>query len=165
MRRNLLLVLLVIVLIIYFLWYTSPEQKIKRNLKNLKKSVENEDLDRVLDKIASFFNYYQYDKEDAEQDCEMFFNNYDRIKVEIREIEVKVKKGEGISSFGLRVVARYGGYFYILVGGIGEFENVEFYWKKERKKWKIYSCRFPTLKYWIHARPKKLKKKKKYIKV
>jgi len=165
MRRNLLLILLLTILIIYFLWYSSPEQKIKRNLKDLKNSFEKKNIEGVLDKISSLFNYYQYKKEDAWQDCEIFFRYYDNIRVEVKEINVKIEKEEGISSFRLRVLARYSGYFYILVGGIREFEKVVFYWKKDKKKWRIYDCRFPTLKYWILSRPEKFNKKKKYIRV
>ncbi|MCP2519623.1 hypothetical protein NLC26_00675 [Candidatus Aminicenantes bacterium AC-708-M15] len=165
MSKNITVILLIAVIIIYFFWYNAPEQKIKRNLKDLKKSVEKEKVDGILDKLSSSFNYYQYRKEDVWQDCEIFFDNYEKIKIEIKEINVKVEKEKGISVFGLRVTGRYGGYRYVLVGGIRELERVVFYWKKENKKWKIYDCDFPTLKHWIHIRPEKYKKLKKYIKV
>lgn len=164
MSKNIVVILLIVVIIIYFSWYNTPEQKIKRNLKDLKKSVERENVEGVLDKLSSSFNYYQYRKEDAWQDCEIFFNNYEKIKIEIKEINVKVEKKKGISVFGLRVIGRYEDYRYILVGGIRELERVVFYWRKENKKWKIYNCDFPTLKYWILVRPEKFNKKK-YIKV
>jgi len=165
MSKNIVVILLIAVIIIYFFWYNTPEQKIKRDLKNLKKSFEKKNVEGVLDKLSSSFDYYQYTTEDVWEDCEIFFENYEKIKIEIKEINVKVEKKKGISAFGLRVIGRYGGYHYILVGGIGELERVVFYWRKEDKKWKIYDCDFPTLKYWILVRPEKYKKMKKYIKV
>lgn len=163
MRKNLLFIFLIIALIFYFLWYNSPEQKIKRNLKSLKKSIEKEELNKIDGKLASFFNYNEYYKEDALLDCEMFFDNYDKIRVEVKEIDVRVNKEEGVTTFKLRVLGRYKGYYYILVGGLSELERVIFYWKKEKKKWKIYGCRFPTLRYWVSIRPARLKRK--FIKV
>ncbi|MFQ6081932.1 MAG: hypothetical protein ACE5WD_01065 [Candidatus Aminicenantia bacterium] len=164
MKRNLIFIFLILGLTLFFLWYSSPEQKIKRSLTDLRKSVEKEKESKVLDKIASFFKYYQYDKNDIARDCEMFFNSYDRIRIEIKDINIKVKKKKGVSSFRLKVLARYGGYFFILVGGRREFEEVEFYWKKENGKWKIFTCSFPTLRKWISIRPKK-QREKKYIKI
>jgi hypothetical protein len=108
-RKSIIILLLVIAGAAAYLLWPSDEARIKKLVKEEVRAVEEEDIDKVMDRVS-----YNYADEHGlsylllKRTVERQFDRYSDMVVEYENLEVDVKDGRASARMDLRVIATWG---------------------------------------------------------
>lgn len=150
MKKTVWVILAVLVVaILVWIWYPTEKRRLKSDIHSIKKAMEKESADRVLEYIDSEYrdaNNLNY--AGIVDVLNQFFAGVDSIRVHMGGIEISIdstgrdKTIFAGCSLGVRVFARYEGERVLAYGGIVKPGTVRARFRKADDKYKIYYAEY-----------------------
>ncbi|UCF71489.1 MAG: hypothetical protein JSW49_04245 [candidate division WOR-3 bacterium] len=141
--------LIVIMVVLFLIWFPTEERMLKSDIHSLRKAVESESVDRVMEYIdLQYLDDDNLTRDDITALIGQFFMEVDSIRVQIGRIELEIdstSKDKTIfasCSLGVRVLARYEGERVLAYGGLVRPGTVRASFKKTGDKYKIYYAKY-----------------------
>ena len=135
-------VLIIVVLLKVFL--PNESARLRRDIYRLKKAVEEENTNGVLEYIAyDYLDHTGMEYRNLAQTIDTFFTRVDSIKVMFSGLKVSIDSVRkdvffGSCSLGLRVLANYEGNKALIFGGVIKPGPVQAYFKRTNEYYRLY---------------------------
>ena len=149
MKKIVPVVIVLVVVILIWQLYPTETKKLKRDILILKKAVEKENTERVMELIDPLYiDMSGMVYSELVGSISQFFAQVDSIRVQMSGMKlsfdstVKDNTIFASCSFGLRVVARYEGERVLAFGGIIKPGPVKAYFRKSDQYYKVYKAEY-----------------------
>ena len=131
MNKKLILYILLIICIalsaFLLIKYRLDFQKriIRKEILTTKRAVENKDINGTVKYLSPDFAYEGFDKETIKQELISFFEEFEKINININKIKIRIEKNRATVNFKLVVLVTYQGMMGPVVGKITNPARVE----------------------------------------
>jgi hypothetical protein len=148
-KKFLLAIAVVVALLLVWLLYPTEERRLKNDIKQLRKAVENESIE----KVGAYIDVQYRDNNELTRDelieaIDRFFAEVDSISVQMKGLKVIIDSTADDNtvfascSLGVRVLARYGGERVLAFGGIVKPGTVKARMKKTEDTYEVYYAEY-----------------------
>jgi hypothetical protein len=148
-KKFLLAIAVVVALLLVWLLYPTEERRLKNDIKQLRKAVENESIE----KVGAYIDVQYRDNNELTRDelieaIDRFFAEVDSISVQMKGLKVIIDSTTDDNtvfascSLGVRVLARYGGERVLAFGGIVKPGSVKARMKKTEDTYEVYYAEY-----------------------
>jgi len=149
MKKLLLIIAVIAIIILVWMLYPTEKRKVKNDITELRKAVENEDIEGITEYIdpqyqdASGMTY-----DEIMELIKQFLEEVDSIKVQMSGMKLNIdstSNGDVIfasCSLGLRVLARFEGERVLAFGGIVHPASVHAFFKKSDGMYRVYYVQY-----------------------
>jgi hypothetical protein len=144
-----LILVVVVVVIIVWLWYPTEKRKLKSDIRSVKKAVETEAVDEIMEYIdLQYLDAKNLTHDEIVAVIVQFFAEVDSIRVQMGGMKMSIdstgnrKVIFASCSLGIRVIARYEGERILAYGGIVKPGTVRARFRKTGDKYKIYYAEY-----------------------
>lgn len=91
---------------------------IKKEILATKEAVKNKDINGTVRYLSSNFTYEGLDRESIKEALNSFFEEFDKIKINLNKIKIKIEEDKAKVNFRLTVLVTYQGMTGSVIGGI-----------------------------------------------
>jgi hypothetical protein len=144
-----LILVVVVVVIIVWLWYPTEKRKLKSDILSMKKAVEVEYMDMIMEYIdLQYLDEKNLTHDEIVAVITQFFAEVDSIRVQMGGMELNIdstgkeKTVFASCSLGVRVLARYEGERVLAYGGLVKPGTVRARFRRTDSKYKIYYAEY-----------------------
>ncbi|MCK4940966.1 hypothetical protein KAS45_02635 [candidate division WOR-3 bacterium] len=149
MKKIVPVVIVLVVVILIWQLYPTETKKLKRDILILKKAVEKENTERVMELIdLLYIDMSGMVYSELVGSISQFFAQVDSIRVQMSGMRLSIDSTDkdntifASCSLGLRVVARYEGERILAFGGIIKPSPVKAYFRKSDQYYKVYKAEY-----------------------
>ena len=149
MKKFLLIIPIIIILILIWLLYPTEERKMKNDIMELKRAVENESVENITKYIdPQYLDAAGMTHDEITELMLQFLAQVDLIKVQMSGLKLNIDSTnkENIifasCSLGLRVLARYEGERVLAYGGIVHPASVRGLFRKAGQSYRLYYAEY-----------------------
>ncbi len=114
------LALVISFILLFLIKYKLDFQKriIKKEILATKEAVKNKDINGTVRYLSSNFTYEGLDRESIKEALNSFFEEFDKIKINLSKIKIKIEGDKAMVNFRLTVLVTYQGMTGSVIGGI-----------------------------------------------
>ena len=149
MKKFLLIIPIIIILILIWLLYPTEERKMKNDIMELKRAVENENVENITKYIdPQYLDAAGMTHDEITELMLQFLAQVDLIKVQMSGLKLNIDSTnkENIifasCSLGLRVLAKYEGERVLAYGGIVHPASVRGLFRKAEQNYRLYYAEY-----------------------